>query len=98
MKTHNLINIHESSSSLILSVFYIVRIIIIIISIIVRFFPFYFLQKHWMTKKAPPPVLSLVKMTNMHSYLVIKLILISEPSVVLNFKGTFHPEMNILNP
>ncbi len=83
----NVINIHESSSSLILSAFYIVlisriRIIIIIIiiiisiiiSIIVSFSQlfFFFLQKHCMTKKAPPTDLSSVKMTNMHSYMVTK--------------------------
>ncbi len=49
VNAHKLINIHESSSSLILSAFYTVLIsririiiIVIIISIIVIFFPFFF--------------------------------------------------------
>ncbi len=72
---HNPINIHESRSSLILSVFYIVIrlciiIIIIILSVLLLVFS-HFLQKH-LIKKAPPPVLSSVKMTNMHSYMVTK--------------------------
>ncbi len=67
---HNPINIHESRSSLILSVFYIViRICIIILSVLLLFS--HFLQKH-LIKKAPPPVLSSVKITNMHSYMVTK--------------------------
>ncbi len=83
VNAHNLINIHESSSSLILSVFYtvlisrirsiiiIIIIIIIVLSVLLLVFPI-FLQKHWMTKTAPgPPVLNSVKMS-MHSYMVTK--------------------------
>ncbi len=42
---------------------------VIIISIIVSFY-LSFLQKHWMTKKSTTTVLSSVKMTNMHSYML----------------------------
>ncbi len=64
---HNAINIHESSSSLILSAFYIVlsrihSMIIILSVLLIVYFPF--------PKKAPSAVLSSVKMTNMHSYMV----------------------------
>ncbi len=72
-KADNVINIHESSSSLILSAFYIVlsRIysMIIILSVLLIVPPPHFFQKHRMTKKAPPPVLSSVKITNVHSHM-----------------------------
>ncbi len=68
------INMHESSSSLILSAFYIVlsRIhsMIIILCIIDSCSPFF--TETLNVKKAPPPALSSVKMVNVHSYMVTK--------------------------
>ncbi len=73
VNAHNLINIHESSSSLILSAFYTVlnsriRIIIIVLSVLLLVFPNYF-NRNTETPKKNHQVLNSVKMS-MHRWLL----------------------------
>ncbi len=72
----DLINIHEPSSSIILSAFYmvinsIIRASFVILSVFVGFFSPFFIETLNDKQLAPPPVLSSDNMTHMHSYMVI---------------------------